>query len=510
MKSLFLIICLLIPPILKAQWDTSIIGSEYESVQSNEKAYYESETNLFSIKIIGKSIVLHSFNKSDMSDHKIKKYDDFPAYYVPEKSIVLNNRYYFLYSWFNPRKKINTLYRREFDIDKAIFLDEGVSVFEFNKSDKEAIRNLGGIYHPHKNLKNNLSLLNISLSVNNKNILIAFSNKSKGKSEDLTLISLNENFEIKGQHLLKIPEKSLNLYSVHSITINNNENISYIKKDETNNDFFLVTISNKGIILNEVKIEIENYYIQEIKLIELKNETLGIIGLYSASKKEVISGYFSVLSNLSGEISQVNTFKFEEEFLTNQNTSNKDIITLENLKIFEIIPTDDNGLLISCQIVEFILDVNSPTISGESFYTGKNQYGQCFHDIILLKLDSDNEQVFNYRIPLLDCGEGNGFNTNSYYLQPNMDGVHFLILRDEKIQNTTVLLNHKKIKQYSNLTVYSYNEKTNTIIQKEIDDSLRKNFSFINYNSINVTMTKSLEIIIEFESKESNMLIKLF
>lgn len=362
-----------------------------------------------------------------------------------ETFVEMGDKIYLFYSSYDKANKIEQLFVREIDFERANFSGPGKLLFKVTEKIAGASFGMGAYQNKfsfYLNFADDKLVINYRLAPAQKN-----DDVSKDKiGMHVFDASLNELWS----GVVKMPytEKKMNNIDY---TIDNAGNVyilAEIYKDNTtkrvtkegNPNYFLemIRVDFEDQSVTSSKVEAKDKFIDAISFFEGKNEELILAGYYRKNYKSGVDGVFMIKVNGEGELYDEVSYEIPAEIIKQymseksqeklEKKEEKDDLTIANLYLRNVEFNEDGSI----------------TLIGERYYsvTRCDSKGNCtttyyYMEMLLTSIGSDGELQYMKKLPKNQRGSSYRGGMGFYYLGSEMN--HYMLFMDN-LKNVNLTL----------------------------------------------------------------------
>ena len=447
--SILIILSLFISNIVFAQQQLDYKVSEpYKVIDAYSKRYFSNTSTgkMLSIKRDRHYLHMQSFDANRMKEIRREKIKlkDFPKGFQIETITWINKRLFLLYSAYDKRAKLTSVYVREVDFDKC----------SFKGSDKKIIESKGSLGY------NSYAFL----FSKDKSKLLVWARLRPEKKRDAINYDKIEMF-VFGEGMNKIAQNVITM----PYTEQKMDNIDYhidakgtvyllakvregnlksdVKKNgkerSANYHLELLTIDVKAKKIKNSKIEVDQYFIKDIWLFEGQDDQIICSGFYnkkgdgwvwsSRISEGNADGIFVFKMDEDGELKDkyfyeipieiINQYKTAAAQKRNKKKEEKGKADFASLVLRKLIIQDDNSILIIGE--QYFVVSHTYTDSNGNMRT---RYSYHFYDILVTKIGSDGKLAWMRKLPKRQIGGTPAGGLGFKYM--NIDGKHYFLYLD--------------------------------------------------------------------------------
>jgi hypothetical protein len=450
-KNNLLALPLLIMLNFSIQAQSVVNGAPYKVIDAFTKLYYNDGENVLTIKIDRDLYTLQALNANTLKETARNEFDDFPKGAVREFIKQINGRVFLFYSHFDKSSRIEQLFYRELFIKTATMSDHK----KLLSVDSEIAGSLQsrGYFNYFTTDK-----FDIQESKDGKRLLITYRLKPLKRNDA-------ENHDVIGFHVfdenlnpiwakqatMPYTEKKMNNLdytvdsqgNVYELAMVYKDNTTDAKKkgdEDANYRLELLKFKAQTGTLEKTPMEIKGKFLSNGWLYETTDGEIVCAGFYhNGERNSGVKGVFSIrIGKESKGVLSANQYEIPLAIL-NQNASareikkndkkeEKDEVSMNNLKLQQILINDDGSLVLvgeqEYSITTSYVDANGKYRTSTRYYTD---------DILLTKIDSNGKLVWMKKLPKRQSG--GAFSQLSYrYMKSGNDHV-FLYVDNEKNHN---------------------------------------------------------------------------
>lgn len=560
MKKIYLLLCVCFTLLnVNAQKSLSneynyTISKPFEVIDG-AKNYFASGNIMMAIKEDRKNIYIQKFDTNSLTEISREEYakkDFLPDNAYPEGIVQLKGKcIYFYSSWSGKKTKHERLYFFEIDFTsgkiiegehKKIIDHEGYlakSYFGFISTMGIPIMGYGSMFGGKK--------FDILPSMDSTKVLIEYRKKPTVKRDtkstdvigfyvfDADLNSLwNKDFK------MPYTERRMDLLDYAIDTKGDGYMLAKIFKDDSNKDkkkkkdknanyhLELFKLNKDNADIKKTRIELDNSFINELKLFESEKGFMYLAGYYNnglrgkvnkghlfgkEEKKKNADGVVLFKFSLDGELVSKDSHEIPNEIINqyisdrsadrNEKRDDKEGLEFENLYLDNLILNSDGSVLLVGEQFRLI----------EKRTTKRVYYVYLYRNILVSKINADGSLAWMAKVPKNQVGK-NGKGGMSYtYLHSK--GNHHLIFLDN-VKNMDLPLNEFPYKhsdgQGGYLTSYKINDASGSVSKGSVFDSrnLDNDTKAHQFNTNRILKTSEDTFIVEvYKKKKEDVLIKV-
>jgi hypothetical protein len=465
----------------------------YEVVDARSKYYFSQGDNVLMLKIQRKEIIIQKYNVIDKKLTKRKSFPMLEKGAVIESMNEIDDNYYLFYSLWDKPNETEQLFYKIIDFEKST-LGKSVNVTKIKGKITGSFANIStsnigfGLMGFSGWSMGVVDKFSFSESFDESNFVIQYRKKPKTRNDKFSydeigmLVFDPEMNEIwSGEFKMPYTEAEMNNidYDVDSkgnayiLTEVYDSDISkrYVKGEK---NYHLEILKIKDSNVEKIKIDEENYHINDIWMHEGSENNIYLTGYYNEEKGyyKDIDGIFLMKLNQDGSIETsvhhkiplevINQYKKARTQNKNAKKSAKGKLDFEDI-IFREISLGEDG---------------STILVGEQYYVkvytdskGRKRYTYHYEDILVTKLDSDGELMWMKKLPKRQKGAQGRGQMGYEYIYHNGNNYFFYVDNDKNIDLGIDELPKVHMDGLGGvLTAYKINDETGKVSKSSVVD----------------------------------------
>ena len=248
--------------------------------------------------------------------------------------------------------------------------------------------------------------------------------------EKITLPYLDKLFGVEDYHI----SNDGNVYLLGKIY---KENRKEYKRGKPNYFYKILSYKSDSLLNKEFPIDIQEYFISDMKITTDKSENIICAGFYSENSTITIKGsYYLTIDGSSKEITTKSFKEFGIDFITQNMTKKKEkkarkrAAKDKGLELYEydldniILKENGGAILVGEQYYVRVVTTTSTDANGN--VTTRTTYYYHYNDIIVINISKDGEILWTEKIPKRQVSVNDGGFYSSYTLSIVEDKLYFV------------------------------------------------------------------------------------
>jgi len=426
------------------------LGDPYKVVEAWYKFYFAQEEEMMSVKFIKAQVIIQKFNTNNFTQISNNTIEKMPKGYVLERMVEINKKYFLFYSIWDKANTSEQLFSQEIDWATGSFKGEAKLVLKV----KGKIRGTFSKYTDDVEIK---SKFDFRKSYDESKLMIYYRKRPEEKNDELNydivgLFVFHDDIEeIWGEEVtMPYTEKKMDNIGYSVDKSGNAYILARVYKDDITDktikgnkdpiykiEILQVPAGSKNVKKNEIDktiVELENTFIQEIKMYEGPEDYMICTGFYTKEKNiaDGATGIFHFKIGRNGNLYENNQFDFPLEMINQYERDREEKKKEEK--------GEDNAVHVPNLALKHIRIGNdgSIVIIGEQYWwrmvrAGKdntNTY-HFYYGMVITKINPDGELAFMKYLPKRQVGMNNGQGGMSVAYMYNEDRkAHYLVYMD--------------------------------------------------------------------------------
>ncbi|MBY0427229.1 MAG: hypothetical protein K2Q22_16460, partial [Cytophagales bacterium] len=393
-----------------------------------------------------KNFVIQSFSPDlKFLSEKEESAGDMPKYHVSEYFVTSNNQYFWIYSNWNRKERLEELYIRPFDFKNGTFIGEPRQVIS---SETKLVG--WDLYNKYQFYR----------SSDSSKMMIKYKHVPKERNDKINYDELGFNvydnsFKPLWSSIFQMPYTE-ELMDVIDLQLTNKGDVLMLAKvfegkrretkkgeEDPNYTYQLLLFSKNNKTPKVIIINTGTNFIQSSYIYEDKNGSIFFMGYYGKTKDAGVDGIFTMKMKdfSSGKFSSSQFTEFSNEMLLAFSKKDRSMekaqregkdLSINNLTVGDVIPLPGGGYYIIGEVY-YVVSHTHYSSNGGSYTT----YSYFYEDLYISKIDATGKILYATKIPKRQSG-GRSPGGLSYNYLVKDNNLYLFYVENEKNLNLDV------------------------------------------------------------------------
>ncbi len=471
-----------------------VVGEPYQVIDAFDKSYFSQNGEIMAVKTIRNAVAIQKWDAGNLKEIKRSVLDDFDKGFQLESIQSFKGKYYYFYSVWDRKEKLEQLYVREIDFDLGVFVGVAKRLLYVEGKVTNALGGEPGVVGGSMfAMFGTVGKFNIQRSYDNSKFLVQY-RKDPDKKRDkvnfdrigftvfdheLNELSHSEiempYTEQRLEHLDYSIDADGNAYLLAKVYKSDKQS-AYDKDGKINYHLELLKLPVGTSQISATPVEVEGIAVTELLLFGMPSNEMLCTGYYTNSKNtNHVSGVIVFKVDDSGRPSRIQTYPIPLEVINMYRadmdpenldlTSSGENMDLADLQIRNLYVFDDGSLLINGEQH----DIKKRTVGSGS--RTQTVYVYHYDDVLSTRIDGDGELRWMKRLNKSQMGaRGKGGLSFKHFASENSQYYMFL----DNIQNMDLSLERRPVQhvdgQGGYFSVYKLDDLTGKVSRESLFD----------------------------------------
>lgn len=421
-----------------------VVSAPYPVIDAFDKSYFSHNGEIMAVKTMKKAVSIQKWNAESLHETERNEFDDFEKRAQAENIKTINDKYYYFYSAWDRKNKLEQLYVREIDFESGKFVGNGKRLLYVEGKVTNAFGGGPGVVGGGMFAQiGTVGKFNIQQSYDHSKFLVQYRKyperkKDKVNYDVIGFYVFDQEFNELTHSEIEMPYTEAQMRNIdYSIDARGNAYLlakvyksdkqrSYDEDGNINYRLELLKLPAGAYKMSTTPVEVEGIAVTELLLFEMPDNEMLCTGYYTdGTNLSNVSGLLMFKVNDKGQPSAIQKYPIPLDVVNMYSkTGNPDN--------FDLNAKSENMDFKDLQIKNlYVYSDGSILINGEQHYmrertsgysTGNVQTSYSFHydDMLSTRIDANGELRWMKRLPKVQIGgRGKGGMSFRHYTSGN-------------------------------------------------------------------------------------------